>query len=535
MNKLWVGFALLSFVGCESIWDGYEKTNPDNCVKIREQNGGMDPCAQGQRCNPVTEICQDYDVNSNAFVCNDAQDCPLPNQPTCDTDLHLCAPCTQLKKPLADVQCQSKNRAGANICISAPLKIDGADNSMLGQCGECVSSADCNLQSDVGLACVNNHCSACRNSDDCASQVCDLYSSPSGLSQLGRCIDPSIVWYVNNAPTTDCIKADGSLQRPFCNWADLKAKLTSNVQYIKFIPSDTSYGKIDLNGVNKTISMVGVSVNGMNVVKFKSMVFNTNPTSEFQVNVSGIVFDGENDSSQAVYCDQINANFPKIALKQNRFHQYSANSVIRINGCSIDMDGNIFTNSYLSSLSNPSIVFIDNNVMGSKNSQQFYRVVNNLVYSNSYGNATESQIFYFGNDVSDGQFGFNTVFSNKPMGSNPRIIRCNTKGQPKIYSSILQQEAPIADGNNPNCQFISTLVGQSSTISDTTTGAIKQDPVFINTTSQKEDFHLKPGSPGKNAAENYRTQPVEYDLQGVRRASGNIKPDVGAFESLPKN
>lgn len=169
----------------------------------------------------------------------------------------------------------------------------------------------------------------------------------------------------------------------------------------------------------------------------------------------------------------------------------------------------------------------------SVNSAQF-DITNNVIVGNGVatgGASTALGAVLIISDAATRRFDFNTVTGNNAAAGNAAGVNC-VVGQAAAFADDIVfdnvsglAKLQIAGG----CTWTYSDIGESGTTAVVTgTGNINADPAFMIPAS---DYHLKPDSPAKNAADPGATLAVDID--------GNVRPqdgrsDMGADEVVVK-
>jgi hypothetical protein len=223
---------------------GCDKDNGAYCDDTR-------PCPSGQTCDLVANQCS----GSSPFDLS-VPDLETPTRDLSTTDATpICAtPCsgaTPICQAPVCVGCDKTSNPEAACAATA-----GTPHCMLaddagvggGACVACRSASDCADPKNAICDGATHTCRPCVTSADCASGVCDQFST----AGFGECVDPGQVVYVDSATCPS--GPTGTQAKPFCKIADgIGAAPTGGVVDVIGQAGGTTYSESPTAGASVTI------------------------------------------------------------------------------------------------------------------------------------------------------------------------------------------------------------------------------------------------------------------------------------------
>lgn len=179
--------------------------------------------AAATSCTANPSICATLGVNFSCNVtqgccaeavlgkCYKSADCATNDKPVCDLTSNVCVSCSSTNMQQGDQQCQQW----------ATVQVDPLDRALCisGQCAECRTNSDCKRPGKSFCDPATNVCGGCTQHSQCpGSNLCkidvSLLASGDTLANIGECVLPTALVYVDNSPAT-CDSA-GAGGKPYC-------------------------------------------------------------------------------------------------------------------------------------------------------------------------------------------------------------------------------------------------------------------------------------------------------------------------------
>jgi len=370
--------------------------------------------------------------------------------------------------------------------------------------GDCFTTADC---ADGTQVCKNHQCVGCSEHSDCASQVCDTYGDLPGGGP-GKCMPTTGIIYVDNKEENpgcgvNLTPPAGTQREPLCTLSQALDRVKSEAnKIVRVQASPNGYLLRELDAAAGNVILIGPGFQPGNGATL--LIEDEDFPVTFLFNSANAILDGFRFGGQ-----QIKASGGKITIRRSKL-DYQELGIRFENNCTVTLDRNLLSNSTLGLVFDSCTVNMTNSVLLQNNVDIGVNLVN----------------FVNGS----GLFAFNTVAYNINMSTAPipPIVNC-TSSNVTVKNSILVQNGgtqELAQGCRTSAN--SLVVGKG----DSTSGQIKQDPVFLDAASY--DLRLSPKDATNmqyliDKAVEATDKNSDHDYNGLRRPQG-AGHDIGAFE-----
>ena len=430
-------------------------------------------------------------------TCRTVANCGEDTAPVCDAQTLACRACNP-SNPSDDIAC--KNR-----------KPETPRCGPQGACVACVVHADCAGQDLRKPACVNNSCTACRQSSDCASRVC---------SADGSCAPTTEVLFVNNKNGSCQAGAHkGTQEDPFCLIQDaVDVASASGKTLISIEPSTRAYEAVRINQATSAqgLYLIGAGSSG-SLVRIEGV--NTEPAlsvsalggKKVVLSVRGVELVGTRQTS-AVVCE----SGAELTLVGSSIHDAGLDG-ITASGCSVTLDA---------------LRIFRNGRNGLSLTGSTYTVASSMIWANYVAGIALGS----GNT---GSLKFLTVYANgNPAGDRPAGIDCGA-GQASVENSIVFANiSRVAGSAYTDVQLNGCLLSQVVTNDTKATGAILKQAIEFVADSGPDpsvfNLRLKKGSDINqdccvNKLSNLGGVDHDIDFQPRPERVGGLA-DIGAHE-----
>jgi hypothetical protein len=448
---------------------------------------GVHPASEG-----VGRTCIADPLPNLGTICVSSQDCTDPAHPAC-----------------IDQHCQGCG-AGADCTAAAPVC------SVAHVCSACTQEADCASYVSMPHCGASGACVACRNEADCADSaapVCDPGTATCRACQAdaecgseicdegaGTCVPETEIVYVNGS--TGVLSGQCTKATP-CKTIQLGVDAVTGSRPRVHVAPGTYTDKVSVSGKMLQILAYGVELSPLAGPGIEVKGASTVTIEGIHVkNVGG----GAN--GDGVRCAIDGTDSPSLTLV-NVVVEGSQGKGVSATQCGISVARSV----------------IALNAGGGINlNSSDTSLVNNFIAKNGNGASLLGGVFLNGAGSSgEITFEFNTVVGNDAVDGVVSGVQCSAVGGIVAKNSIVYGNDVVGVNQvSGNCAWAFSDIGPQAQAGQ---GNINIAPVFESPTSN--DYHLKSGSPGIDAADPAAT--VNIDIDGDARPAGG-RSDMGADE-----
>lgn len=480
-------------------WAGCKETDSLFCCSTLascQRNGGsgpVTPCTDPERphcdddgyfglartcvADPGGEVCRGpADCSAERPVClghvcveceSDAE-CEA-EAPVCIEETHLCAGCSD-DRDCSEIAGAPHCLVAEGTCVACVEAEDCGGDTPICEANTCVGCAGPEDCGGVTPICESGTCRGCAADAECVSEVCDRDG--------GACFDEANVIYMSPGG-----QAAGTCTReaPCDSFARAIDQVTEGRNVIKAAPG-TYEGQVVIEGIRVTILAEGATVQPPPNETVVSVVNDGDATIE-GLTVTGALGGG---TTIAVTCSD-----SRLQLRRSSVIGNTGGGGISITACEFSLVNNV--------------------------------IANNGNAGSAFGGVLISQIAAGGLQ----EFSFNSVIGNVGATNAVTGVECTSVLVPLTFSNNIVfgnqvSGSGVQVGGDSDCSWTYSDIGPQTVAG---TGNINQDPTFVD--AEKRDFHLRPESPARDAADPAAT--LTRDIDGDARPAGK-RSDMGADE-----